>query len=149
MRHLALFVLGLSMVLGPQHAPADRVAVAIQFRAVSEDETANGGEVTLDLGSGESRAASVWERECRVAGQAGSDVPADADQFWTFRASRAGERVRVRHRHVDGGRGATAPEEETVLSTDGRNPLVLSALSASTQCRYDRIAVTVSATTGR
>lgn len=148
MRHLAWFLLGVSMVAGPQRAPAARVAVHVQFRAVSEDEPANGGTVTLNLGAGESQAAAVWERDCEVGGQAGPDVPADADQFWTFQASRAAGRagVRVRYRHVDSGRGEPPPAETATLTTDGRHPLELSALSTSTLCRYDRITVTVSAT---
>jgi hypothetical protein len=150
MRHLPLSLLCLTVLAGPQRAPDARVAVHVQFRAVSEDETANGGTVTLALGAGEARTAAVWERDCQVAGREGPDAPADADQFWTFQASRTADRpgVRVRYRHVSGP-GAPPPEQDVSLSTDGRNPLTLSALSTSTLCRYDRIALAVSATTVR
>lgn len=136
-----------------QTRPADTARVLVRYSVSSEDDTANAGRVILPLSAGDQKDAVVWEAGCHVAASDdASAMPASADQSWWLRVDLTQGRdnrpaVRVRHRHLTA-RGISA-EETRVLAIGATETLSLNELSAHTDCRYDRIHVTVSAEAAR
>jgi hypothetical protein len=132
-----------------QNSPASATRIQVRYSVSSEDDTSNSGRVLLQLRAGELKNAVVWEAGCHVAASDDSSAtPASADQSWWLRVDLTRGRdnrpaVRVRHRHLTA-RGTSA-EETRVLAIGAAETLSLNELSAHTDCRYDRIHVTVSA----
>ena len=133
---------------GQVSPPAPAARVVVRYSVSSEDDTTNSGRVILQLQASDVKDAVVWEAGCHVAGSEDpSAIPSSADQSWSLRADLARARdnrpaVRVRHRHYTA-RGTSA-EETRVLSIGGTDTLSLNELSTHTDCRYDRVHVTVS-----
>ena len=131
--------------------PAQTPAVVVTYRAATEDD-ASSGRVRLTLAAGRTARAVVWETACAVSSRIGADTPAvESDQFWVFRVDLAKDSAgkpaaRVRYRVMKPNRPAKeAPkDEERIVRLDGRDALVLDAFSARTDCRYDRIHLSVS-----
>jgi hypothetical protein len=122
-------------------------ALVIHYRAASEDE-ASTGRLRLPLAAGKPSTAVVAEFECRVSARPNADAPqSDADQFWRIHAeltkdAKGRASARVRYRLVKpSGAGA---EQQQVIVLDGRDTLAIEGFSARTDCRYDRILVTIS-----
>ena len=130
----------------PASAP-QAPTLQINYRAASEDE-ASTGRLQLPLISGKPATAVVAEFECRVSAQSNADAPrGDADQFWRIRAeltkdAKGRASARVRYRLVKPS-GAGAEQDRTIV-LDGRATLAIDGFSARTDCRYDRILVTIS-----
>ena len=122
-------------------------ALVIAYRAASEDD-ASAGRLRLPLAAGKPSTAVVSEFECRVSARPNADAPqGDADQFWRIHAdltkdAKGRVSARVRYRLVKAS-GADA-EQEKVIVLDGRDTLAIDGFSARTDCRYDRIIVTIS-----
>ena len=125
-----------------------RATLTIKYRAASEDDSST-GQMLVNVTTGQTGQAAVWERECGVHARANADVPGtDVDQFWSIRADlgkdSGGRAVAlVRYRLVTSA-GAAQWQERSLL-LDGKDTLALDALSARTNCRYDRFYVTISA----
>ncbi|HKW02194.1 MAG TPA: hypothetical protein VJN96_20395 [Vicinamibacterales bacterium] len=136
-----------------QTRPADTTRVLVRYSVSSEDDSTNAGRVVLQLTGSDQKEAVVWEAGCHVAASDdGSAIPSSADQSWDLRVDLTRGRdsrpaVRVRHRHFTA-RGTSA-EETRVLAIGATDTLSLNELSAHTDCRYDRIHVTVSAESAR
>jgi hypothetical protein len=132
-----------------QSSPPDTARVVVRYSVSSEDDGSNSGRVILQLTATAQKDAVVWEAGCHVAASdTSSAMPSSADQSWWLRADLARDRanrlaVRVRHRHLTA-RGTSA-EETRLLSIGGTDTLSLNELSAHTDCRYDRIHLSVSA----
>ena len=137
-----------------QTRPADTTRVLVRYAVSSEDDSTNAGRVILQLSASDQKDAIVWEAGCHVAASDGdpSATPSNADQSWWLRVDLTRGRdnrpaVRVRHRHLTA-RGTSA-EEARVLAIGAAETLSLNELSAHTDCRYDRIHITVSAEAAR
>ena len=136
-----------------QTRPADTTRVLVRYAVSSEDDSTNTGRVILQLSASDQKEAVVWEAGCHVAASDDpSATPSSADQSWWLRVDLTRGRdnrpaVRVRHRHLTA-RGTSA-EETRVLAIGAAETLSLNELSAHTDCRYDRIHVTVSAESAR
>ena len=136
-----------------QTRPADTTRVLVRYAVSSEDDSTNTGRVILQLSASDQKEAVVWEAGCHVAASDDpSATPSSADQSWWLRVDLTRGRdnrpaVRVRHRHFTA-RGTSA-EETRVLAIGSAETLSLNELSAHTDCRYDRIHVTVSAEAAR
>ena len=122
-------------------------AVVLSYRAATEDDSSS-GSVRLTLAAGKPVTAVVWERECAVASKRDADAPGvESDQFWAFRIEPAKDprgraAARVRYRAV---KGPEKPaEQDRLLLLDGKDTLAIDAFSARTDCRYDRIHLSVS-----
>lgn len=139
---ICLSVLGVAAVSAPQ-APS----LVIAYRAASEDD-ASAGRLRLPLVAGKPSTAIVSEFECRVSARPNADAPqGDADQFWSIHAeltkdAKGRVSARVRSRLVKAS-GAGA-EQQKVIVLDGRETVAIDGFSARTDCRYDRILVTIS-----
>ena len=136
-----------------QTRPADTTRVLVRYAVSSEDDSTNAGRVILQLSASDQKEAVVWEAGCHVAASDDpSATPSSADQSWWLRVDLTRGRdnraaVRVRHRHFTA-RGTSA-EDTRVLAIGSAETLSLNELSAHTDCRYDRIHVTVSAEAAR
>jgi hypothetical protein len=137
-----LTVLGLATVSAPQTP-----TLTIAYRAASEDD-ASTGRLRLPLAAGKPATAVVAEFECRVSARPNAGAPqGDADQFWSIHAeltkdAKGRASARVRYRLVKpSGAGA---EQDRTIALDGRETLAIDGFSARTDCRYDRIIVTIS-----
>jgi hypothetical protein len=132
-----------------QTRPADTTRVLVRYAVSSEDDSTNAGRVILQLSASDQKEAVVWEAGCHVAASDDpSATPSSADQSWWLRVDLTRGRdsrpaVRVRHRHFTA-RGTSA-EDTRVLAIGSAETLSLNELSAHTDCRYDRIHITVSA----
>lgn len=137
-----LSVLGVLAASAPQ-APS----LVIAYRAASEDD-ASAGRLRVPLAAGKPATAIVAEFECRVSARPNAAAPAgDADQFWSIHAeltkdAKGRASARVRYRLVKPS-GAGAEQDKTIV-LDGRETLAIDGFSARTDCRYDRILVTIS-----
>ncbi len=125
----------------------------IHYTAASEDDPSTSGRLTLTLDAGSVKHAAVWEAGCHLAGAAEPAPSSDADQAWTFDADIVRGRdnrpaVRVRYRHLTPS-GRPAPDVTRTLTPDGADTLSLNELSTHTDCRYDRIHITLSAELAR
>jgi hypothetical protein len=130
-----------------QTRPAPDPSILLSYRAATEDEGVS-GRATLTLHAGEVTRAAVWELGCRLGVRTDAGAPSsDVDQYWSVQAeltkASAGPVVRIRYRVVKP--PAAGSQKEHLLRLDGRNPLHLEELSARTDCRYDRIYLTLSA----
>ncbi len=136
-----------------QASPAPAARVIVRYSASSEDDASNAGRVIVALRANDLKDAIVWEAGCHVsASEDSSALPSTADQSWWLRLELARGRdnrpaVRVSHRHLTA-RGTSA-EETRVIVVDTADSLNVNELSAHTDCRYDRIHITVSAETVR
>lgn len=132
-----------------QSSPQATARVVVRYSVSSEDDTANSGRLILQLQANDVKDAVIWEAGCHVAASDDpSATPSSADQSWSLRADLARGRdnrpaVRVRHRHYTA-RGTSA-EETHLIAIGGTDALSLNELSTHTDCRYDRVLVTVSA----
>ena len=137
-----LSLLGAVAVSAPQTP-----TLVIAYRAASEDD-ASSGRLRVPLAAGKPATAIVAEFECRVSAQPNADAPpGDADQFWRIHAeltkdAKGRASARVRYRLVKPS-GAGAEQDKTIV-LDGRETLAIDGFSARTDCRYDRILVTIS-----
>lgn len=128
-------------------APLQVTPVTLAYRTASEDDSP-AGRMRLELTAGRLSRAVVWEHACSVSARRDAEEPgSDADQFWTFRLeltkdAKGRPAVRVRHRVVKP--SGLAPEQDRLLVLDGKDTLVVDAFSARTDCRYDRVHLTVS-----
>jgi hypothetical protein len=131
----------------PRVAHAQSAVVVLTYRAQSEDD-ASAGRLRLELSASRPARAVVWERACTVSARRDADAPdADVDQFWTFRIdlakdARGRPAARVRYRLVT----ASGPgrEQERLVVLDGKDTLALDGFSARTDCRYDRVLLSIS-----
>ena len=136
-----------------QTSPPDTTRVLVRYSVSSEDDTSNSGRVILQLRANDLKQAVVWEAGCHVTASDDPSVsPGNADQSWWLRVDLVRGRdsrlaVRVRHRHM--APRVTSTEETRVLPISGTETLSLNELSTHTDCRYDRILVTVSAEPAR
>jgi hypothetical protein len=136
-----------------QTRPSDTTRVFVRYAVSSEDDSTNAGRVTLQLSASDQKEAVVWEAGCHVAASDDSSaMPSSADQSWWLRVDLTRGRdnrpaVRVRHRHLTA-RGTSA-EETRVLAIGATETLSLNELSAHTDCRYDRIHITLSVEAAR
>jgi hypothetical protein len=139
----------LLLVIAGQTSPPATARVVVQYRASSEDDTSNTGKVTLPLKAGEIKRAVLWEADCHLtAATDGSAPPSGAEQVWGLQAELTRGRdnrpaVRLTSQHV--APNGAVREEAHVLALDDPHPLAMSELSARTDCRYDRIHVTIAA----
>jgi hypothetical protein len=123
-------------------------AVVLSYRAATEDDSSS-GNLRMSLSAGRVMTAVVWERECALASKRDADAPGvDSDQFWSFRVEltkdpRGRPAARVRYRAVKGPAKPGA-EQDRLLLLDGKDTLAIDGFSARTDCRYDRIHLTVS-----
>ena len=128
-------------------SPPQSPTLVIAYRAASEDD-ASAGRLRVALAAGKAATAVVAEFECRVSARPNADAPqGDADQFWRIHAEltkNAKGRVsaRVRYRLVKA--SGAGVEQEKVIVLDGRETVAIDGFSARTDCRYDRILVTIS-----
>lgn len=119
----------------------------VRYSAASEDDPSTSGRLTVALDANGVKSAAVWEAGCHVAGAADRASSPDADQAWTFDAELVRGRdnrpaARLRYRHFTSN-GRAAPEATRVLALDGVDALSVNELSARTDCRYDRIHITI------
>jgi hypothetical protein len=147
MKLMRLSVISLSVLELLSASAPQSPSLVIAYRAASEDD-ASTGRLRLPLTAGKPATAVVAEFECRVSARPGADAPgSDADQFWRIRAdltkdAKGRAAARIRHRLVKpSGAGA---EQDKTIALDGRDTLAIDGLSARTDCRYDRILVTIS-----
>jgi 3-hydroxy-3-methylglutaryl CoA synthase len=144
---MRLAVICLSVLCAVTVSAPQTPTLVIAYRAASEDD-ASAGRLRLPLTAGKPATAVVVESECRVSAQPNADAPqGDADQFWRIHAeltkdAKGRVSARVRYRLVKAS-GAGA-EQDKVIVLDGRDTLAIDAFSARTDCRYDRILVTIS-----
>ncbi|MFI5177577.1 MAG: hypothetical protein ACHQO8_03385 [Vicinamibacterales bacterium] len=143
-----LIALALLAAIGQTPPPAT-ARVVVQYRVSSEDDTSNTGKITLPLTAGEVKRARLWEAGCHLtAATDGSQPPPDAEQIWGLGAELVVGRdnrpaVRVTTAHV--APNGAVHDETHVLALDDPHPLAMSELSARTDCRYDRVHVTIAA----
>jgi len=139
----------LVLLAAGQTAPPVTARVVVEYRVSSEDDPSNAGKIALPLKTGDLKRARVWEAGCRVSAVAdNSSAPPDAEQVWGVQAELTRDRdnrpaVRIATAHV--APNGTVHEETHVLPIDDPHPLGLSDLSARTDCRYDRIHLTIAA----
>lgn len=123
-------------------------AVVLSYRAATEDDSSS-GTMRLTLAAGKPVTAVVWERECALVSKRDTETPGvESDQFWWFRIEPAKDprgraAARVRYRSVKGPEKPGA-EQDRLLLLDGKDTLAIDAFSARTDCRYDRIHLSVS-----
>ena len=137
---------------GWQGAPAATATVVVSYSVVSEDDTSNRGSVTLALKAGEVRQAIVWELDCHLDARANAAAAAPGvDQYWNFKADVVAApdgRPAVRIRYVRiriAAAGPQPPEKQQLLPLDGTGALAITEFSTRTDCRYDRINLSVTA----
>jgi hypothetical protein len=137
----SLGVLAVVAASAPQ-APS----LVVTYRAASEDD-APVGRLRLPLAAGKPATAVVAEFDCRVSARPDAQAPQDdADQFWSIHAeltkdAKGRTSARVRYRLVKP--SGAGPEQQRVILLDGRDTLAIDGFSARTDCRYDRILVTI------
>ncbi len=131
-------------VLGPAQAPT----VVLAYRAASEDD-ASRGILRVELTAGRTARVVVWERDCGLSGRRDAAVPPleAVDQYWTFQIDLAKDErgrpaARVRYRLVKP--AGPGPDQDRLVLLDGRDVLAIEGFSARTDCRYDRIHLSVS-----
>lgn len=149
----ALAAMLVAAAVGQTSPPAPAARLVVRYSVSSEDDTANNGRLTLALKSGQPSRARIWEVACHLATATdASGPPPDAEQVWGLSAELTSGRdnrtaVRLETAHV--APNGMLHDETHTLTLDDPRPLALSELSARTDCRYDRIHLTVSAETVR
>jgi len=139
----------LLLALPSQSSPQATARVVVQYRVSSEDDTSNSGKVTIALKAGQTGRARIWETSCHLTAVTDDTAtPADAEQVWGMSAELTRDRdnrpaVRLTTSHV--APNGVVHDETHVLALDDARPLALSELSARTDCRYDRIHLTIAA----
>jgi hypothetical protein len=149
-RALAAILIAAAAGLTPQ---SESARLLVHYSTASEDDPSTSGRLTLTLDANGVKRVGIWEAGCHVAGATDRAPSADADQAWTFDADIVRGRenrptVRVRYRHLAPTVRATA-DATRVLALDGTDTLSLNELSAHTDCRYDRIHITLVAEPAR
>ena len=144
----------IALLLLPAQTSAPVTArLVVQYRVSSEDDTSNAGKLTLPLRSGEVKRARVWEAECHVSASDASTAPDVApEQLWGFGAELVHGRdnrpsVRLTASYV--APNGIVHDSTHTLTLDDPHPLAISELSARTDCRYDRVHLTLAAETVR
>ena len=139
----------LLLALPSQSSPPPTARVVVQYRASSEDDTSNTGKLMLALKTGDVGRARIWEAGCHLTGVTdATPTSADAEQVWGLSAELArgrDNRPAVRLTSVHIAPNGVTHEEAHMLTLDDARPLAMSELSARTDCRYDRIHLTIAA----
>lgn len=144
-------LLGLVTAAG-QGAPPGPATVLVSYSTAVKNDSANRGEVTVTVKTGEVRSAIVWESECQLAARANAAAAAPGvDQYWTFRTTleaapdgRPGVRVKYQRTRIAAA-GAQPPEQEQWLPLDGATPVTVTETSWRKNCRYKEFTISVTA----